>query len=453
MTIEDMEKRLKELKEEGVNLQALADSEHRSLTDDENTQLDVLLTQIEEQEAALRQRKRLQDCVQRINALDDDPAEERSNRQTAPDKPGRMPNDDSPARIRVGRDRKLDDPKCGYRSMGEYLVDVVRAGRRAEQPDERLTRAALSTYGQESVGAEGGFAIPPAFAENIATKVEGESSLLGATDQITISGNSMTFPKDEATPWGTGGPQANWIGEGGAITQSKPDLKTNTVKAHKIAALVPLTEELQEDAPALEAYVSRRVPMVMGHKIDLAIYSGSGSGQPLGMLVGPGVKSVAKESGQIADTIVGLNVIKMWNGLYAPFRDGAVWLANQDTETQLQQMILTPGLLTDFAVYLPAGGFSQAPYNTLMGRRVIFTQVCETLGDLGDIMLCNLKHYLTVSKGGPRTTSSIHFWFDQDALALKTVMRLGGQPWWDSTIAARDGSATYSAYVALAERA
>ncbi len=38
-----------------------------------------------------------------------------------------------------------------------------------------------------------------------------------------------------------------------------------------------------------------------------------------------------------------------------------------------------------------------------------------------------------------------------DYLALR-VLRVGGMPWWSTTLSARDGSATYSPYVTLEAR-
>jgi hypothetical protein len=48
--------------------------------------------------------------------------------------------------------------------------------------------------------------------------------------------------------------------------------------------------------------------------------------------------------------------------------------------------------------------------------------------------------------------TSMHLWFDQDLMAFKFVLRIGGIPWWGSTIAPRDGSNTLSCFVALEAR-
>jgi hypothetical protein len=45
--------------------------------------------------------------------------------------------------------------------------------------------------------------VPPQFLQQIFQLSLGEDSLLPMTDNVKISGNSMAFPKDETTPWGT----------------------------------------------------------------------------------------------------------------------------------------------------------------------------------------------------------------------------------------------------------
>jgi HK97 family phage major capsid protein len=140
--------------------------------------------------------------------------------------------------------------------------------------------------------------------------------------------------------------------------------------------------------------------------------------------------------------------------MYAPCRANAVWLINQDVEPALFSLAFD-NLATDkVPVYLPANGLSGQPYATLMGKPVIPTQACETLGDNGDIIFADLTKYLIALKGGGmRIDVSMHLYFDYDATAYRFIMRVGGLPWWSSYITPRDGSSYLSCFVALAERA
>jgi HK97 family phage major capsid protein len=89
-----------------------------------------------------------------------------------------------------------------------------------------------------------------------------------------------------------------------------------------------------------------------------------------------------------------------------------------------------------------------------LGRPIIPTQACQTLGDKGDIIFADLSQYMTAVKtGGLRTDVSIHLWFDYDTLAYRFILRIAGQPWWSSSISPKNGSNTLSPFVTLDERA
>ena len=82
--------------------------------------------------------------------------------------------------------------------------------------------------------------------------------------------------------------QAFWVGEAAVKTQSKIVLEQVTIKAFQLATLVPVTEELLEDAPALDGYLRRKVPEKIDFKVSMALVWGSGAGQPLGFMNSPG---------------------------------------------------------------------------------------------------------------------------------------------------------------------
>jgi HK97 family phage major capsid protein len=204
----------------------------------------------------------------------------------------------------------------------------------------------------------------------------------------------------------------------------------------------------------------RKAPDKINFKVNHAIVQGNGIGQPLGILNSGAVVTVSKVASQDADTIVAQNIIDMHARLYATSMSNAVWLINQDVLPQLNTMVLpgkdaTGTVVADWGshMFIPAGGLSQAPFGTLMGRPIIPTQAVPTLGSLGDIILADLKMYMTVMKaGGVRSDVSIHLWFDYDITAFRFVLRIGGQPWWDAPVDPLSGSNTLSPFVVLEER-
>lgn len=452
LTTADRTERLRELKQSAENLAGQV-ADGRAMTDDEMATMQGILDDIERTsteirllDAAAGLEARLAKPVGRRTEPDDTDAADSAAKSPEPatDAPGRP-------RVDVLRNRGTWD----WKHFGEFARAIHQASADGGYVDPRLrARMALSTYGTEYVGADGGFAVPPDFRAEIQQLVSGEDSLLRLCDQLFSSSNHFTVPKDMSAPWAaSGGIQAYWGGEGTAQTQSKPSLQSETVPLDKLYCMVPITDELLEDAPALDSYLRRKAPDVMNFKLNLAIVQGTGVGQPTGVLNSACCVSVAKEGAQAADTIKFANIVKMWTRLYGPCRPKAVWLINQDIEYQLATMEFT-GTNSSIPAYLPANGLAGSPYGTLLGRPVLPSQACETLGDLGDILLVDLSQYMLLQKTtGLRTDVSIHLWFDYDVAAFRFIWRVGGRPWWSSACSPRDGSSTVSPFVSLAERA
>lgn len=452
--IEALENKLLGLSEQADAIRAKADAEARQFSDEERNELRKINASFEDLEQELALRRAIADKQQRVSAVAP-AAVTAAATASAPLKPnasapagGGSPRVDV---IQPGHGRQGD---WGWPSFGQF-ARAVMAHSVSGQVDPRLVQAAATTYSSEGIGVDGGFAVPPDFRSEIMRKVFGEESLLNRTDQQTTSSNSFTVPLDETTPWQTtGGVQAYWEGEAGQITQSKVALQGTTTKLNKLTALVPVTEELLQDATSLGNYLRAKAPEKMDFRIADAIVNGTGVGLPLGILNSGPLIEVAPESGQIADTILFENIVKMWTRLYAPCKRNAVWLINGDIEQQLISMRFPGNNGTVMPVYLPPGGLSSAPYGTLMGRPVVPHEAMPGLGDKGDIVLADLSKYLTVTKtGGVRQDVSIHLFFDQDITTFRFILRIGGQPWWKSAITRKASNAlSRSCFVTLGAR-
>jgi HK97 family phage major capsid protein len=348
-----------------------------------------------------------------------------------------------------------DSRRHNFVSLGEMAMGVrAHVLRNHESEACKKVMAAATTYGNEGVGADGGFLVAPEFSEQIWQKVEAEENLMTRCRELVTGSNSMSIPKDETTPWGTNGIRVYWEGEAGSITPSKPVFDKSDLKLTKLTALVPITDENLEDATGLDSWLQAIAPGRMAAKINTGIISGTGVGQPLGILNSGSLISVAKETSQAADTVLFPNINKMWARMYAPWRRNSIWLINQDIEPQLDGMAFdwqaTGGKVP---VYLPAGGAATAPYASIKNRPVVPVEACSTLGDQGDIILVDLLQYWMLRKAqGVRTDTSIHLYFDQSITAFRFVFRLNGQPAWSKAITPQNGSLTRSWAVTLDAR-
>lgn len=340
----------------------------------------------------------------------------------------------------------------GFQSLGEFMRCVHQAGRGAGATlDSRLTigAAAPGTYGHEGMGADGGYLVPAEYARQIFLHSLEEGSFLPLTNQMPITGNSISFPRDETTPWGSDGIRVYWTGEAGAATLSKPKLGETTLKLRKLVGLVPLTDELLSDAAATGAFVQQKFGASLAWKINDAIVNGVGSAMPLGYRNSGALVTQTKEVGQAADTFTSQNAAKML-GRMSPssLRSPSLrWLVNSDALNQIMTMTLgnqpiwTP----------PSAGFQAAPSGYLLGRPIIITQVAQTLGDAGDVQLVDFNQYVTVSKG-PDFAQSMHLYFDYGLTAFRLTFRMDGQPWQSAPITPANGANTMSPFIQLEAR-
>ena len=346
------------------------------------------------------------------------------------------------------KDNLIDDQKRGFRNLGEFAGAIHKAAI-DRGIDDRLTRA-VTTFANESAGADGGYAIPPEFATAIASMALGEQSLLAMTDNMAIGGNTMSYPKDETTPFGTAGITAAWEGEANASSSKKPVIGEANLKLKKLKVLVAASDELLADAPAMSGYLTRKMSEAVDWKVQDAIVNGTGAGMPLGIKNSGAIVSQAKETSQTADTINGYNVAKMLGRLIGGVGARDVWLINPDAYNQ----IITMTLNNNPVWTMPAGGFKDAPNGLLLGRQVILTDACQTLGDKYDIILANMAGYRSITKAGAaELTNSMHLWFDQDVMAFKLVFRMDGAPTFSAPITPPNSAVTRSYFVTLDARA
>ena len=471
-SIHDLQARQAEINSRAQTIQASADAESRHLNEAEEGEIKALLDEFDALQVDIERRERM--SAQAVML------QESGGRAVPPAEPGEPSEPAAAGVIAAGSQPaaaahfsprpapKTNRPSArveeagpsrygqhGFHNFGEFALAVQRASLRSgAYVDPRLVVNAPSSSSSSGVPADGGYAIPPDFRQEIVRKVMGEASIVAFTDQQTCSSNALTFPMDETTPWqASGGVRVNWTAEGAKIEESKVALGEATVKLEKIAALLPITEELLSDAPALSRYISSKVPSNIGFALNDAIINGDGVGKPFGLLKSAAMLAVDAEGGQIADTITYSNIVRMWSRLHASGKSRSVWLVNPIVDEQLMMMVF-PGAGTAVPVYLPPGGAADTPYARLFGRPIIPTEACPAVGDLGDIILADLSQYMTVTKTeGMRADVSMHLYFDYDIMAFRFILRFGGKPWWTAPIDGKAAGVQYSAFVAVAERA
>lgn len=356
---------------------------------------------------------------------------------------------------------RSEEGKWGFRDLGHFAAEVMRTKTNGgitpliqKNFSQELVIKAATGMG-ELVGSDGGFLVPPQFSNKIFERLYKENDLLKRTDQYTVGGNSIVFPRNSESSrangsrWG--GVQAYWLQEGSTITRSRPTFGRLTLNLHKLACLAAITEELMQDSGlALNQYLGKVFPAEISFLVGDALVRGTGAGQPLGIKNSPCTVTVTRDT---ASHVVFNDIENMWARRFKGMgssegSEGFVWFINQDVSPDLGKMTLGIGT-AGVAAYQPPGMQSAAPYMTLKGAPVVEIEWCDTLGTSGDIILADMGQMVSISKGGMETQSSMHLYFDSDQQAFRTTFRMDSQSWWSAPLTPYKGTNTQSPFIIL----
>jgi len=343
-----------------------------------------------------------------------------------------------------------------FKTLGEQMQCIARAGTPGGEIDNRLHEVRAATGLSEGIGGDGGFLIQPDYSSDILEKSYMTGEIIRRCYHHPMKSNQSKLPAVDETSRATGSRhgdvRAYWTAEAATKTASQPKFMRIELNANKAVVLIYATDELLEDAQALDAYIRRVAPQEINFLVEDGIINGTGAGRPLGVNNANCLVVGDKEVGQAGGTFLYENALEMWSRMYGPSRKNAVWLINQDVEPQLYSMSLAVGA-GGSSVFMPGGGASVAPYATLFGRPVIPVEYCETLGTQGDVILGDFSQYVLAQKGGVQFDMSIHVAFLSDQSVFRFVLNVDGQPWWSNALTPLKGASnTQSPFVVIEDR-
>ncbi len=363
----------------------------------------------------------------------------------------------------IGRDGKVKDGESGgFDSPGEFFRAVALHARKIET-DPRLSTRGVATGQSEGLESDGGALLPPQFETDLSGSKYEPGSILDRVRHMTLTSNSLKISVVDETSRANGSRSgavvAAWGDEADSYnTLGKIKFRKHEIDLHKLIARAAVTEEQSEDIPALTSMLPNEFRKEVIFMQEDGIMNGTGNGQPVGLIstaTGTPTVKQAVEGGQtIANTPASLvaNLSKMYSRMVPSLISGAVWLMNIDFLPYLIQTTLG-GTSAAMPVYLPGGNIAGAPFGTILGRPVLFTEYNAAVGTPGDIVFVNLNEYLLAEKAsGLGVQTSTHVYFNTGETAFRFMKRVDGAPLWKSAITPYKGSNTKSYAVILDTR-
>jgi HK97 family phage major capsid protein len=356
-------------------------------------------------------------------------------------------------------DRGADQP---FATLGQQLQAIANAGMGlADSTTIGRLHAAVSTGGASAtVGSDGAFGIQKEFAtELLQSTIEG-GDILGQTDSHEVGANAdgleVMYLDETSRATGSrwGGVQVYRGAEADSATAKKPKFGKWECRLEDIIGSAYMTERLLQDAASIQAVFETGFMEEFRFTAENEMVRGTGAGQMLGILNSDALVTVAKETGQPADTIQYENIAKMWKSVHPRARMAGAWYYNQELEDQFDSLQIGTGA-TATLVYMPPGGISGAKYGTIKGRPAIPLEYASGKGDVGDIFFAAWNRYKVITKGGLQSADSIHVRFLNNERTFRWITRINGAPKDKSTITpfkATDSTFRLGNFVTLAAR-
>lgn len=341
-------------------------------------------------------------------------------------------------------DRSLKGNPLGAREFFQAVKTAGITGNVSPRLQAHQDQAIKATGSNEAIPSQGGFLVTQDIGAGIQSNLWSVGSLLSRFTAIPVSGNGIVLNAVDETSRAAGsrmgGIRGYWLEEGGTITASKPKFRQIALRLKKLAALCYATDELLDDAAALEGWLATNVPNELRFMAEDALINGTGLGQPLGIVASPALVQATRTDASEIDQD---DLANMWKSRYLGAND-YIWLINAECVAQLEKISLG-----NVPLYMPPGGLSGNPLATIKGRPVYETEYSAALGTLGDILLISPSHYALINKGGVQSASSIHVAFTTAETAFRFIYRVDGAPYWNSPVTPYKGSYTVSPFVGL----
>jgi HK97 family phage major capsid protein len=293
----------------------------------------------------------------------------------------------------------------GYDSrLSGYLTDG----------DPNLAHRALQATG-------GGSAVETSFADFV-TVVERTFSPMLRPDVSTVlnrtDGSPLVLPRLTADVSVAGTITA----EAAGITEGDPTISAITLNPYKYAITNLWSAELADDNTiGLEDLVARTTGRSLGIAIGNALTTGDGTDDPNGIIVASTVFGTASGTGATAGTYFGAtDLVNLYYSVASPYRTVGSWMANSTTLAQIRNARTSDGIF----LWQPSLQVGQP--ESILGRPIYENPGMASGSAAKAVIFGDLSRYIVARVVPIRVESSIHYKFNTDQIALRTIERVDG---------------------------
>lgn len=267
---------------------------------------------------------------------------------------------------------KSDEMDLHQKALDGY----IRRGDEADLRTLGFEGKAMST----AVNSDGGFLVDPQTSEQIATTLEGGSSLRAVANIVQVEAGSYDVLIDH------GGFAAGWVGENDARPETDTaEFARISIALHELSAMPKSSQRLLDDAAFdVETWLGERIAESFSLSEAQAFISGDGLSKPQGILAHPLVDNDDWQWGEIGYVNTGVAgdfdatqpadaLIDLVFALPALYRKRAAFVMNSKTAGAVRKMKDSEGR------FLWDDGLAAGEPSRLLGYNVL---ICEDMPDV-----------------------------------------------------------------------
>jgi HK97 family phage major capsid protein len=269
-------------------------------------------------------------------------------------------------------------------SLGKRFMRNGYEGFSAE--DFKQVRNTMSVGG---AAAEGGYTVQTEVVKSVLNALKTFGGMRAvATNLQTEQGNPLSYPTSDGT-----NEVGEIIAENSTATSSDPSFGTLPLNVYKFGSkiiTVPF-ELLQDSAVDIESFINDRIVTRLGRLGNLVFTTGTGTGQPTGIVTASTAGVTAATGGTV--TVTYDNLVDLQHSIDPAYRDGAFFMMHDSTIKAIRKLKDSNGRplwVPDFD-----GGITAAQGGTLLGSPVMLNQQMPVMAaNAKSILFGNFKNYI-----------------------------------------------------------
>nr|PZN00567.1 MAG: phage major capsid protein [Thermocrispum agreste] len=312
---------------------------------------------------------------------------------------------------------RTDDPGAELRN---WLTG--RSGKRAFElrPNGPVDYRTLA----KTPATAGGNTVRTSFYSQLVQHMVEVSGVLSAGPTVlrTGTGEALQIPKTTAHS-----ASASIVAEAAQLQVNEPSFGQVTLDAYKYGFRMAISHELANDTSVdLQGYLSMQAGRALGNGFGAHLVTGTGSGQPNGVLT---ASTLGKTGGTgVGGAPTGDDLIDLFHSVIAPYRRSAScgWLMNDTTVAVVRKIKDNTGG-AGAGNYLWQPGLTAGEPDTILGKPVYTDPNMPAVGtDAKSILFGDFSTYFVRQVETIRFERSDDFAFDSDVITYRVILRGDG---------------------------